>query len=149
MKITIRPLESIDIDALVDLDSRGSNVPFGRRGIEGELNLSVSECLGAFSEESILCGFLLCHRIDTEVHILNLVVDPDYRRRGIARQLMNVLMESSINTIYLEVRSSNEAARSLYHQLSFYETGSRKNYYQMPVDDAVLMTWQRTVDHME
>lgn len=130
-----------DIDDLIALDARGSNVPFGRQGLEGALGQSVTRCLLARNEQEDLLAFLLFHLIQDEAHILNIVVDEPERRQGIARLLMNSLMKLPINTIYLEVRSRNTAARYLYEGLGFVQAGKRKNYYLSPVDDALLMTW--------
>jgi ribosomal-protein-alanine N-acetyltransferase len=78
-----------------------------------------------------------------ECHLLDLAVHPDYRRRGIARALLdNVIQELRIEGcrfFYLEVRSSNYAARKLYEKFGFNMVGIRKGYYVNPAEDAVIM----------
>ena len=84
-----------------------------------------------------------------EGNISNVVVHPDYRRRGIARRMLTELMrrgqaDLGIESYTLEVRKGNTAAISLYRYLGFSEEGIRKNFYEKPVEDAVIM-WKRQV----
>ena len=74
-----------------------------------------------------------------EKEILNLAVDPAFRRRGIARALLTAI---SAPAIFLEVRESNQAARMLYRNVGFQEAGLRKAYYQDPVEAAIVMRLQ-------
>jgi ribosomal-protein-alanine N-acetyltransferase len=75
------------------------------------------------------------------VEILNIAVDPIYRRRGIATALVQELIRGSPNAIYLEVRQSNSAARELYQALGFQELTVRAAYYQDTPEGAVVMKW--------
>ncbi len=78
-----------------------------------------------------------------EVHIMNLAVDPASRREGIARRLvedvLRVSRENRVSSVHLEVRKSNDAARLLYEHLGFKAVGIRRNYYDRPREDALLM----------
>lgn len=77
-------------------------------------------------------------RFEGEREILNLAVTPSWRRRGIARALLHhELRNAAIR--FLEVRESNVAARSLYQQMGFEEIGRRSDYYQNPVESAIVM----------
>lgn len=92
--------------------------------------------------DSCVCGFLTWLDLGNgEVEILNLAVDPAYRRRGIARSLVLRLAQYPVEVIYLEVRESNHAARNLYKMLSFQQVGIRDGYYQNPLEAAVVMKW--------
>ena len=86
-------------------------------------------------------GGMLC--VLDEGQITNIATHPDFRRRGLARAVVGALAkyarENGITSIFLEVRESNAAARSLYKQCGFEEIGSRKRFYRAPVEDAVLM----------
>ncbi len=79
-----------------------------------------------------------------EGEITNVAVLPEYRRRGIARCLVSAIEETarslSAELLHLEVRESNEAARSLYESLEFDAVGRRRGYYTHPREDAILMT---------
>jgi len=72
----------------------------------------------------------------------NIVVSPLFRREGIGRRLLEELLsrarESGGDALFLEVRESNTAARSLYEQAGFQLTGRRKNYYKDPREDGIL-----------
>jgi ribosomal-protein-alanine N-acetyltransferase len=85
-----------------------------------------------------------------ELHINNLAVHPDWRRRGIARDLMrHVLREAARGgapQATLEVRRSNEPARKLYEHLGFVVSGVRRHYYRDPVEDALILWLRPSVD---
>ena len=81
-----------------------------------------------------------------EGQITNVAVDPESRRRGYGRAVMNALLgyakEHGILTVTLEVRASNEAALALYRGLGFEECGRRPHFYRLPTEDAVLLVWK-------
>jgi ribosomal-protein-alanine N-acetyltransferase len=82
------------------------------------------------------------------LEILNLAIAASQRRRGIATQLLQSVLEWSrpagISRIYLEVRGSNDAAIALYSRYGFERKGQRSRYYQNPMEDALLLGWDRT-----
>jgi ribosomal-protein-alanine N-acetyltransferase len=89
-----------------------------------------------------LVGYLICSRFDTVWHIMNVAVDPDRRREGIATALLNALLErvDDARAQYtLEVRRSNEGAMLLYDRFGFRKAGVRRRYYQDNGEDAVIM----------
>ena len=81
-----------------------------------------------------------------EAEITNIAVDERYRRRGIAGKLLEGLvtlcLRRNVKYLHLEVRESNTPARSLYTKCGFEIDGMRKNFYQKPTENAVLMTKQ-------
>ena len=87
------------------------------------------------------CGFLF---VLDEAEIPNVCVKESARCRGVGKQMMTVLMEEAkklgMAMLYLEVRESNSPARALYQRLGFEENGIRKNFYEHPVENAVLMS---------
>ena len=78
-----------------------------------------------------------------EGQVTNVAVHPDYRRRGLAKAIMNAIdifaTENGIVYLSLEVREKNAAARSLYASCGWCEVGIRKNFYSKPCDNAVVM----------
>jgi [ribosomal protein S18]-alanine N-acetyltransferase len=88
-----------------------------------------------------LLAFLVAHRIDREWELENIAVAPAARRRGLATMLIEELFrrarEKNSNSIFLEVRESNQLAQSLYEKLGFAKSGLRKGYYQAPPEDAI------------
>jgi ribosomal-protein-alanine N-acetyltransferase len=85
-------------------------------------------------------GFLVSRAVAAEeVEILNLAVAPEYRRRGIGRELLGALLEHVRGDVFLEVRAANQSARKLYQSIGFQEVGSRESYYEDPLDDGIVM----------
>ena len=79
-----------------------------------------------------------------EGYISNVAVSPEHRRKGLADMLIKNLMEfaaeKGLSFVTLEVRQSNAPAISLYEKHGFTNVGRRKNYYDLPKEDAILMT---------
>ena len=88
-------------------------------------------------------GFVILRRAADEGELLQVAVDKESQRRGVASKLIESAFSWArsvgIDSIYLEVRESNEAASGLYRKHGFYPVGERKNYYAMPTEDAVVM----------
>jgi ribosomal-protein-alanine N-acetyltransferase len=93
----------------------------------------------AASIRAFICG----RRVDDEVEILKLAVAKLNRRQGIGLFLLtyalDLLAQQGARSCFLELRSSNSAARRLYEKVGFEQTGIRKKYYTAPFEDAVLM----------
>jgi len=99
-------------------------------------------CLVALVEGRV-AGFLAFRQVaEGESEILNLAVAPEARRKGVAAALTEELIARRPGVLFLEVRSSNTAARSLYAHLGFTEVGLRLNYYQAPPEDGIVMRFQ-------
>ena len=79
-----------------------------------------------------------------EGYISNVAVSAEYRRQGIADALINKLCERAeeldLSFVTLEVRKSNDPAIALYSKYGFVPVGERKNYYEQPRENALLMT---------
>ncbi len=90
-----------------------------------------------------IAGFLCAWIVAKELHINNIAVHPAYRRRAIASQLLEEVLRRArakgATAGYLEVRASNDAAKALYQRYGFELIGRRRNYYDRPREDAILM----------
>jgi ribosomal-protein-alanine acetyltransferase len=96
--------------------------------------LTVAVCDGR------VAGFAVARRLaECESELLNLAVDPEFRRRGVARRLVAALTFRHPGMLWLEVRESNIAARKLYKSLGFCEAGSRPGYYSESSEGAIVM----------
>lgn len=88
-------------------------------------------------------GYAAASVVADEAEIMDVAVSENYRRRGIGREILSSLealcRELGAAAIYLEVRSQNSAARTLYESLGYEAYGTRHGYYKNPADDAVLM----------
>ncbi|MDE2180074.1 MAG: ribosomal protein S18-alanine N-acetyltransferase [candidate division NC10 bacterium] len=93
-----------------------------------------------------IVGFLCAWIVSGELHINNLAVHPGYRGRGVAAQLLEEMLvrahAKSVTVGYLEVRASNETAAALYKSYGFQPIGRRRNYYDHPREDAIVMRRQ-------
>jgi ribosomal-protein-alanine N-acetyltransferase len=91
-----------------------------------------------------ISGFAVSRRTaPDECELLNLAVAPAFRRRGVARQLVQSIVESLQTTasisVFLEVRESNLRARAFYNAMNFQEVTVRQNYYDQPLESAIVM----------
>ncbi|MDE2058431.1 MAG: ribosomal protein S18-alanine N-acetyltransferase [candidate division NC10 bacterium] len=90
-----------------------------------------------------IVGFLCAWIVSGELHINNIAVHPGYRGRGVASQLLDTMLGRAhikgVTVGYLEVRASNEAAAALYKSYGFQPIGRRRNYYEHPREDAIVM----------
>ena len=95
------------------------------------------------TDESGVIGYIIGRKIPPEGEIYRIAVHPERRQRGIGYRLLSYGMKTEagqgVETVFLEVRSKNAPAIALYSAYGFTECGKRKNYYQNPSDDAVIM----------
>jgi tRNA threonylcarbamoyladenosine biosynthesis protein TsaB len=145
---TIRRAGGPDDLAAVDaLQRQTFTNPWGAEAIRWELeNTDVSRLYVMRDAAGALVAYCACWMVFDELHINSLAVDVARRRRGLARRLLvQVLAEATeggANAATLEVRRSNTAARGLYEGLGFTVEGIRRDYYQDPREDAVIL-WKR------
>ncbi len=149
MTIEIRRLGLRDLGAIDEIERTSYATPWSRSMFAGELAKPSSLCLGAFDPEPRrLLGYLIISRYVDAWHIMNLAVQPEQRRRGIATALLERLFEltagESRRGYTLEVRVSNVAAIRLYERLGFRARGTRRGYYTDNREDALIM-WKDPV----
>jgi len=88
----------------------------------------------------IVAGFLVWRPLaEGECEVLNLAVSSEFRRQGIARKLLNPLLNLHDTEVFLEVRESNQAARIFYKSMGFQEVNIRQMYYEFPPESAIVM----------
>ncbi len=96
------------------------------------------------TDGQVIAGFIISRLVAGELHINNMAVRPEVRRRGIAAQLLAAVLSqgrsNGARIAYLEVRAGNAAAQGLYRRCGFQVTGRRNRYYGQPVEDALLMS---------
>lgn len=94
--------------------------------------------------EGVVVGYVGMLYVLDEGYISNVAVRPDFRRRGVAEALLRALEARSralrLSFLTLEVRAGNAAAVALYEKRGYRVVGRRKNYYEKPTEDAILMT---------
>lgn len=96
-------------------------------------------------EDGVILGYAGAWSVFGEADITNVCVKEDCRQKGIGKNLLRVLIEeggkAGINTFFLEVRESNLAAIALYEGLGFQKIGVRKNFYEKPVENGIVMSF--------
>lgn len=116
--------------------------PWSEATLESEIKSRFSDFFGAFCEGE-LAGYIGGRTIAEETEIFNVAVKPDFRRKGIAKKLIEKFIEASLEKetrqIFLEVRTSNLGAINLYEKCGFVFCGIRKDYYDDPKENAILM----------
>ena len=96
------------------------------------------DCLVA-EEDARLLGFIVTRETAPREHeILNLVVDPEFRRKGVGTALLVQVLAAG-GDWFLEVRQSNEGAQTLYRKLGFTRSGIRPKYYRDPDESGIVM----------
>jgi len=148
--ITIDRMTREDIDQVLAIEQASFTMPWSRNLFLSEFrNPSVSLMLVARSPDcgGRIIGYIVCWAVADELHILDLATEPSWRRKGIARMLVLAAIREGdavgASRVFLEVRASNQAALLLYEGLGFTRSLIREGYYDMPVEDAVVMSLER------
>ncbi|HUK97289.1 MAG TPA: ribosomal protein S18-alanine N-acetyltransferase [Gaiellaceae bacterium] len=140
--IDIRRLDLADLDAIDAIEQRAYPTPWSRAMFASELAKPTSICLGAFEGDELV-GYIVNSRYVDAWHVMNVAVDPERRRRGIATHLLERLFELTEGDerrgYTLEVRISNDPAIRLYERLGFEPRGLRRGYYTDNREDALIM----------
>ncbi|MDX6452939.1 MAG: [ribosomal protein S18]-alanine N-acetyltransferase [Gaiellaceae bacterium] len=140
--IDIRVLESGDLNAIEAIEQKAYPTPWSRSMFASELAKPTSICLGAFEGRDLL-GYVINSRYVDAWHVMNVAVDPEHQRRGVATALLERLFELTHDDerrgYTLEVRVSNEDAIGLYEKLGFESRGIRRGYYTDNREDALIM----------
>jgi ribosomal-protein-alanine N-acetyltransferase len=143
-EVVVRPGQSADLTAVVELENRCFSDPWTPATLLGELVADdlrlplVVECDGR------LRGYLMAWRVVDQMHILNIATDPAFHRRGLGTTLLREAARQAarlqLAEFTLEVRRSNTPARAFYTRHGFDETGVRPGYYADNGEDAIIMT---------
>lgn len=140
--IQIRHLRMEDIPAVARIERESYTLPWSEKAFCDALERDYYRFLKA-EAEGVLAGYCGYLRSFEFADITNVTVMAKYRRMGIARRMLQELMREGrsegIERFSLEVRASNEAAIALYKGLGFYQEGVRKNYYESPAEDALIL----------
>jgi len=140
--IDIRRLSIGDLNEIEEIEQRAYRTPWSRSMFASELAKGTSVCLCAF-EGDRLVGYIVNSRYVDAWHVMNVAVDPDHQRRGIATRLLERLFELTAKDdgrgYTLEVRVSNKEAIKLYEKLGFERRGLRRGYYTDNREDALIM----------
>ncbi len=141
----IREMMEEDILPISEIEGLSFSDPWSYDTINNGKNSRYDTWL-VLLQDDIVMGYLVLRVIAFEGELLRIALRPECRGRGLAKKLMDQLVEYSKNnnveSLFLEVRNSNEKARNLYRSYGFTETSIRKNYYRNPQEDAHVL-WLR------
>jgi ribosomal-protein-alanine N-acetyltransferase len=151
--VGIRPLAYPDLPQVLAIERRVFPTPWSLAMFVLELSKQTGICLAATervhagagaagSRQERLVGYLICSRYDTVWHVMNVAIDLDRQRMGLASRLLAALYArvGDVQARYtLEVRRSNAVAIHLYEREGFRAAGTRRRYYQDNGEDALVM----------
>lgn len=138
-------MEEEDIPAILEIENVSFQNPWRASTFSGEIaNKGVSyPYVIVHRNFDRIIGYIIYWKIQEEVQISNFAVHPDFRKKGIGeavmRSVIKVIQRDGGVYVFLEVRPSNLAAQNLYKKLGFKILGTRKDYYQTPLEDALIM----------
>ena len=145
--LEIRPLTYADLPQVIAIERRAFPTPWSLAMFVLELSKPSGICLAGLLEDRIV-AYLVCSRYDTVWHLMNIAVDINLRRQGLATSLLERLFEMAdrpSEQYTLEVRTSNEGAIRLYERFGFRAAGRRRAYYHDNREDALIM-WRTLPD---
>lgn len=139
----ITAMDKSHIAEIARLERECFSMPWSEKALEDELEYANAYFLTSLLGDEVT-GYIGVNEICGEADITSVAVDSRFRRLGIGEMLLNSAESGAIDrnceSITLEVRVSNEAAISLYEKCGYKKVGTRKNFYEKPTEDALLMT---------
>ena len=143
--LTIAPIQEEDIPILAEIEAKSFSMPWSPEDFRDLLSIDYAYYLVAKIDGQVV-GSLGMRILAGEGNIDNVVVDEDFRCRGIASALLSRLLEEGekmgVKDYTLEVRVSNEPAIKVYEKFGFIREGIRPRFYEQPVEDAAIY-WRR------
>ena len=148
-EIIVRELKVEDSAAVAEMEQQIFSDSWSEKSVLETVQQKQSVCFAA-EKAGHLLGYLLVYHAADEAEIARIAVQKEARRQGAAGKLMQALEhyceEHKMEKLLLDVRESNEAARSFYTKNGFVEDGIRQGFYVNPSEDAVLMSRQLGAD---
>lgn len=140
--ITVNRADATDISAIARLEKICFSDPWSENAILESMTAGTHFFVAKIKGETV--GYIGISAIAGEGYITNVAVDPNFRRMGIASYLLNRVLsladQKALEFVSLEVRKSNTGAITLYDKHLFVAEGMRKNFYDNPREDAIIMT---------
>ena len=138
----IRRARPDDATAIAEMEMNIFGDPWGKKDIFSYICSDNGMCFTALDNGEPI-AYIIGQKIPPEAEIYRIAVREDKRQRGIGYRLLSYALKtergSGVETVFLEVRESNIPARALYKAYGFEEISIRKNYYQNPSENAVIM----------
>lgn len=147
--IKIREMQLDDLEQVMTIEEANFSVPWTETGFFTFLLREDTLFLVAEEGEKILgyCGVVT---VQDEGDITNVAVEKNSQNQGIGEKLLEEMFQrtqkAGVCRLFLEVRAGNVAALHLYEKMGFVQMGIRKNYYEQPVEDGVVMMREKAPD---
>ena len=143
---TVRQMTIADVEAVYALECRSFSVPWSVDSLKKEIANNLAYYV-VLEENQGIVGYGGLWGVLGEGEVTNIAVDTAYRGRGYGHLIMNALIAygeaENFQRLTLEVRESNKVAQKLYIKHGFKQIAVRKNYYQKPTEDALIMALQK------
>jgi [ribosomal protein S18]-alanine N-acetyltransferase len=150
-QLAFRRMREADLPRVMEIERAAFSHPWSEELVLRELGHEFSTVLLATGGEAgAVQGFAVVWLVHDELHVLNVAVAPEARRRGVARAILDQVeaqgREQGARVAMLEVRRGNAAAIALYRSLGYREVGVRPRYYAEDGEDALVMDKALVVD---
>lgn len=139
----MRDMSPADLEQVLAIENLCYSTPWSLNSFKHEIeNKDTILKVAVFNDR--IAGYVCIRTILYVTHLMNITVLPELRHKGVGQLLLKNAIEDLQRLkpgtkLTLEVRKSNTSAIKLYEKFGFHVTGQRKNYYQKPDDDAILM----------
>lgn len=143
MNYKLTPMTEEHIPQIAALERACFSHPWSEDALRDELWNDSAVVVVAEGEDGTVLGYAGLQTVLDEGYINNVAVDPRFRRQGVAGQLVEAFLRfgaARLAFLTLEVRASNAPAIALYEKYGFAQAGRRRDYYDDPREDALLMT---------
>lgn len=145
MKFNIRLMKEEDLTAVMQIEQEVYSDPWCEEMFYKEMEIEGSYILEGTKSSEII-GYYCGIKVLDEYSLLNIAVAKDYQGQGYGAMLLDDMIArcraNGVRRCFLEVRKSNKKGINLYSMYGFEITGTRKEYYRNPVEDALLMMLQ-------
>ena len=150
-ELTVREADRELLDAILAIENASFTCPWSEKSFLDAFDAETVTIYAA-EEDGQLVGFSCLLVVEDEAEVLNIASAPGFRRRGAGQALLSRMLSDcearGVSAVYLEVRESNAPARGLYQKNGFCEIGVRRNYYDRPKENAVLMKYTINKDSL-
>lgn len=140
----IREMTITDIDSVLDIETANFKTPWRREHFIHELLFSPISRLLVIEINRNIAGYVGLWILPDEMHITNIAIHPDWKRKGLAQKLLDrsidIALKNHLESLTLEVRAGNSAAMALYLNNGFKQVGRRPKYYEAEGEDALILT---------
>lgn len=141
--LRVRDMQAADVARVAELEARAFSDAWPASAFTDLLTRAYARLRVAEDKEGTIIGYCVLLRAADEGEIANICCAPEVRGRGIGGLLLDDALAaadaSGVGATFLEVRTSNTPARRLYERRGFVQVGKRRNYYQAPIEDALVL----------